>query len=148
VTGYRFIPILSICLLTACGGGNQGNSTPENSGTTTQTISGSLTTAPGGSNAAQSQGSQTVAAGGTATLSWNPPLYNIDGSILMNLAGYHVYYGADAGHLDRFADLSGPSHVVFTVSQLAAGAWHFVIRAYNAAGVEGPMSQMVETTVR
>ncbi len=103
------------------------------------------------SNAAASQAQATGSSGnlssGTATLSWTAPLDNTDGSMLTDLAGYHVYYGTDPNNLKQFADVAGASQVVFTANNLTTGTWYFTISAYNTAGTESPYAQIVDTTI-
>jgi hypothetical protein len=73
---------------------------------------------------------------GSATLSWVPPTENSNGSVLSNLAGYHIYYGTTAGNLNQSVTVPNVGLTRYVVSGLAAQTWYFSMTAYNSAGVE------------
>jgi hypothetical protein len=87
--------------------------------------------------------SLTVAAGnptGTAALSWTAPTQNTDGTPLMDLAGYRVYHGTNAGSLNDVVELQGTNTTNYTFNALASGTHYFAVSAYNASGVESALS--------
>jgi hypothetical protein len=92
----------------------------------------------------------TVSAGagshGSALVSWNAPTVKADGSVLTDLAGYHVYYGADPGNLTR-ADVEGASNLTYTASNLAPGIYYFTVTAYNSAGLESAQPAVISTVI-
>lgn len=83
-----------------------------------------------------------IASSGKALLSWMPPLINIDGSTLTNLAGYRIYYGSSAAALTNSVKVSlgFTSHMI---ENLAAGTWYFAISSINSAGVESTRSSVI-----
>ena len=74
---------------------------------------------------------------GSATLSWVPPTQNADGSVLGNLAGYHIYYGTNASNLNQSITVANAGLTRYVLSGLAAETWYFSMAAYNSAGMEG-----------
>jgi len=74
---------------------------------------------------------------GSATLSWVPPTQNSDGSVLGNLAGYHIYYGTSASTLNQSITVANAGLTRYVLSGLAAETWYFSMAAYNVAGMEG-----------
>ncbi len=90
---------------------------------------------------------QAGTAQGSATLSWVPPSQNTDGSALTNLAGYKIYYGTDAGSLNKSIKVQNPGISAYVISSLAADTWYFAIKAYSASG-ESDLSQTVSKVIR
>lgn len=89
-------------------------------------------------------GSQTT---GSATLSWQPPTSNTDGSPLTNLAGYVVRYGTAPDALDIEVRIDNPGLVTYVVSDLAPATWYFHVVAYNSLGVESSPSATGSKTI-
>ncbi len=83
----------------------------------------------------------------SATLSWNVPTKNTDGSPLTNLAGYRIYYGTDATALAQSANIDTTDTTSYVVSGLSSGTWYFAIRAYNTAGTESNLSNLASKTI-
>jgi hypothetical protein len=75
---------------------------------------------------------------GSATLSWIPPTQNSDGTLLANLAGYHIYYGTTPDNLSKTLTVSNAGLTRYVISGLTATTWYFSMTAYNAVGMEGP----------
>jgi hypothetical protein len=89
-------------------------------------------------------GSQTT---GSATLSWQPPTSNTDGSPLTNLAGYVVRYGTAPDALDIQVRIDNPGLVTYVVSDLAPATWYFQVVAFNSVGVESSPSATGSKTI-
>jgi hypothetical protein len=85
--------------------------------------------------------------GGTATLSWNAPAYNTDGSPVTGLAGYHIYYGTDQSTPSHTIDINGPTATSYVVQGLTPGTYYFTVVAYNASGVDSPESNVAVKTI-
>ena len=103
--------ILIVFFAAACGGGGGGTPAP---GTGTGT--------------------------GTATLTWTAPTTYVDGSPLLTVAGYSIYYGTASGSYDTKIDLAG-NVTTYRIDNLPAGhTYYFRIKALNAAGVESDFS--------
>lgn len=84
---------------------------------------------------------------GSATLSWQAPTTNTDGTALIDLAGYTIDYGTSATSLTQQVNIPSASTTSYTFSNLAAGTWYFTIVAYTTDGSESPQSNVVSTTI-
>lgn len=85
---------------------------------------------------------------GSATLMWQKPTKNVDGSELTDLAGYVVRYGTDPASLGETLNLSDPELTTIDVEDLTAGTWHFTIASRNSSGVESEPTGSVFLEVR
>ncbi len=77
---------------------------------------------------------------GTATLSWQPPTQNDDGSPLADLAGYKVYWGQSHGSYTHSVTLTNPGVTRFVIESLTPGTWYFATTAFNRKNVESHYS--------
>jgi hypothetical protein len=84
---------------------------------------------------------------GVATLDWQPPTENNDGTLLTNLAGYTVYYGTSANDLSQSVKVANPGLASYTVTGLTSGTWYFAVTSYSADGVESARTSAVSTTI-
>jgi hypothetical protein len=132
---------VAIITLAGCGGGGGGGS----SGAATAASVAPVTSAD--SSAPVTSQSSAPATVGEATLSWMAPDENTDGSALTNLAGYRIYYGTSAAALDQVIDIPTVGITTYVVDSLTSGTYYFSIRAYNAAGAESALSNIVSTTI-
>lgn len=85
---------------------------------------------------------------GSATLEWQKPTKNVDGSELTDLAGYIVRYGTDPASLRETLNLSDPELTTIVVANLAVGTWHFTIASRNSSGVESEPTGSVFLDIR
>jgi Putative Ig domain len=85
---------------------------------------------------------------GNVTVDWTPPTENSDGSVLTELAGYRIHYGASRDQLTQTANITNPGLTSYVVEQLTAGTWYFNMTAYSKSGVEGSASGVVSTMVQ
>ncbi len=120
VFSFLFVLLLT-AVLAGCGAGNQPLST--NNGPST-----------GGGTGAPSDGTTT----GTATLSWDVPTTNADGTPLTDLAGFKVYYGNASGNYTTIIDVGNTT--TYVVSNLSPGPHYFTVTAYNISGYESDYS--------
>jgi hypothetical protein len=74
------------------------------------------------------------------TLDWMPPTMHVDGSPLLDLAGYHVYFGSLSGVYTDFRALDNPGLVTYMLDLPGSGSWHLAITAYDSAGNESAFS--------
>jgi hypothetical protein len=102
-------------------------------------------TGPGGT-ASQSASVTVVAATGTAILSWTPPTTNTNGTPVVPLAGYHIYYQNGAGGGLQDVAVSGGNTTSFEISGLGQGTWYFDVAADAVDGTEGPPSAIGSIT--
>lgn len=83
----------------------------------------------------------------TATLRWVAPTTNTDGSPYANPGGFAVFYGRSPTALDQSAYLQDPAVRQWTSPPLAVGSWSFGVRAFNAQGMEGPLSNIASKVI-
>jgi hypothetical protein len=84
---------------------------------------------------------------GSATLNWDAPTTNSDGSALTNLAGYRLAYGQSQGNLTQSVSINNPGLTTYTVGNLATGTWYFELYAVNSAGAESVASNGANKTI-
>jgi fibronectin type 3 domain-containing protein len=77
---------------------------------------------------------------GAATLTWEAPTLNTDGTALSNLSGFNIYYGTSPTSLTQKESIASPSTTSYTLSNLTSGAWYFGVTAYDSAGYESALS--------
>jgi hypothetical protein len=82
------------------------------------------------------------------TIAWTPPTENTNGSVLTNLAGYHLYYGTTQSNLTKVVDITNPGLAAYVVSDLSSGTWYFALTSVNSAGVESARSTVISTVVQ
>lgn len=83
----------------------------------------------------------------SAIVSWTSPDTNTDGSALLDLAGYHIYYGIDAASLAVQIDIPTTGLTDYVVEDLAPDTtYYFAVSAYNSAGVESGYSAVLRVT--
>ena len=85
---------------------------------------------------------------GSATLTWQPPTANTDGSPLTNLSGYRIYWGTSLGDYPNSTILSNPGLTSYVVTNLTPGTWYFVATALNNAGGESTFSGVGSKTIQ
>jgi hypothetical protein len=76
----------------------------------------------------------------STTLSWTPPTENEDGSPLMDLAGYKIYWGTTPGDYTHSATIDNPGVSTYVVDNLNPGTYEFVATSFNSAGIESVFS--------
>jgi len=72
---------------------------------------------------------------GSATLSWVPPTQNANGSVMTDLAGYHIYYGTTPD-VEQSVTVSNAGLTRYVLTGLAKTTWYFAMTAYDSAGRE------------
>jgi fructose-specific component phosphotransferase system IIB-like protein len=88
-----------------------------------------------------------IASAGEATLRWDPPTQNVDGSPLTDLAGYRVHYGPSPNELHQAIDIPNAGMNAYVVSDLAPGVYYFAMRAVNAEDEASDLSNIVTKTI-
>lgn len=83
---------------------------------------------------------------GTATLSWDAPTTNADGTSLDDLAGYKIYYGTSSGNYTDMIDITDPKKNNQIVESLASGTYYFAATAYDTSENESDFSNEVNKT--
>ena len=74
----------------------------------------------------------------TITLQWDPPTINSDGSPLVDLAQYRLYYGYEPRHYNFHIDTNKSTASVSGLS--ASSNYYFVVTAINSNNVESNFS--------
>jgi hypothetical protein len=99
------------------------------SGTGTSAVTPPVTYTPPAQSTAQS-----------ITFSWVPPTQNNDGSPISSLAGYKIHYGTRTSDYTQTVSVENAGLTRFVVDNLPSGTYYFAITAYNAQGLESPLS--------
>jgi Fibronectin type III domain len=86
-------------------------------------------------------------ASSTATLSWEAPTANTNGSALTDLAGYRIYYGTSPTQMNDSVQIKTTGVQTYVIDNLAAGTWYFAIMAVTSAGTESGLSNVVSLTI-
>ena len=76
-------------------------------------------------------------------LSWTPPTQNTDGSPLIDLAGYNIYYGLLKGDYPNKISIDNPGIATFVVENLTPNTYYFVATSVNSSGIESDYSNVV-----
>ena len=84
---------------------------------------------------------------GNATLSWEAPTSNTNGSALTDLSGYRIYYGASEDDLIQTVQITNVGIQTYIIENLEAGTWYFAVRALSSQGTESPLSHVVSKTI-
>lgn len=84
---------------------------------------------------------------GSATLKWQPPTSNTDGSPLTNLAGYVIRYGTSPTDLATEVRITNAGLTTYVVSDLVPATWYFQVSAFNSSGVESAPSATASKTI-
>jgi Putative Ig domain len=83
---------------------------------------------------------------GSATLSWQAPAENVDGTALTNLTGYKIHYGTKPGTYTKTIDVNTVGVTTYVVDNLEAGTYYFAITAVTKTG-ESDLSGEASTTI-
>jgi len=83
----------------------------------------------------------------SATLSWQAPTKNIDGTPVTDLKGYRIRYGTASGAYTQTLAVDDPATTRYVVDGLTAGTYYFTVTAYNTAGAESDPAPEVSKTV-
>ena len=84
---------------------------------------------------------------GSATVSWDAPTQNTDGSPLTNLAGFEIDYGTSSSDLAQSVQIANPGLSMYVLSDLASGTWYFAVKAYTTTGTESAASNLASKLI-
>jgi hypothetical protein len=96
-----------------------------------------------GPGAAPTTPGQSASGPGSATLSWEAPTTNTNGTALTDLAGYRIYYGPSAEQLDHTVNINSVGLQTYVIEGLEPGDWYFAVMALAANGTESKLSDLV-----
>ena len=85
---------------------------------------------------------------GSVTLSWTAPTENEDGSPLVDLSGYRIYWGTTPGNYPNSLTIDDTGLTTYVIDNLAPDTYEFVATSFNAAGVESAYSNPATKTVQ
>ena len=80
---------------------------------------------------------------GSVTLYWDTPTTNEDGSDLVDLAGYNIYYYPQESPYSAQSVQIDNAFTSASVSGLTPGTWCFVTRVYDYSGNESTDSNVI-----
>jgi Fibronectin type III domain len=83
----------------------------------------------------------------SATLSWEAPTTNTNGTALTDLAGYRIYYGSSPEHLSHSQKISTIGLQTYVIEDLEPGTWYFAVMAVAANGAESKLSNVAIKTI-
>jgi hypothetical protein len=115
-----------------------GGTTPPPTGGTTPPPTGGTTPPPGGG---------TTTSSSSVTLGWVAPTQNSNGTPITGLSGYKIHYGTASQDYTQVVSLANPSLSRYVMDSLSSGTYYFAITAYNAQGIESPLSGEITTTL-
>ncbi len=96
----------------------------------------------GGSGSSTSNNSP----GNSATLTWDPPTTNADGTPLTDLAGYKIYYGTSP---DNYTVVINVGNVtIYRIDNMPLGTYYFAVTAYDTAMNESDYSNEVSKIIK
>jgi hypothetical protein len=136
----------SLAIALAGCGGDGGTGATET--TTSSTSTSPTTTSTSPTATSNSTPPPAPPAASSVTLGWMPPTENNDGSPITNLAGYKIHYGKTSSEYTETVALENAGLTRYVVDNLPSGTYYFAITAYNASGVESPLSGEISATVK
>ena len=85
---------------------------------------------------------------GNATLSWQPPTENSDGSILTDLNGYIIYYGQSPDSMANIIIIDNPNLSSYVIENLTVNSvYYFVLKAINIYNIESDFSNIASKNI-
>jgi hypothetical protein len=127
---WMWLPGVCAALLSGCNDSTGGSTAAESSAAT-----GSTST------------TSTTPVNRSATLSWEAPTTNTNGSALTDLAGYRIYYGSSSDELKQSVQITNVGTLTYMINNLAPGTWYFAIMAVTSTGGESALSNVVSKTI-
>ena len=83
---------------------------------------------------------------GKATLTWDAPKTNVDGTPINDLAGYKIYFGSEPGKFSHVIDVGNVTN--FEITNLPSGEFYCAATAYDTSGNESTLSNEAEKLVK
>lgn len=75
------------------------------------------------------------------TLNWEMPTLNTDGTPLVDLKGFQVYYGNESGFYNNMVEVGVNTNP--TLYNLPSGRWYFAVKSFNQRGMFSEFSNEV-----
>ena len=102
---------------------------------------------PGPSPAAAKAPSTVSGGSRAATLSWEAPTSNTNGTALTDLVGYRIYYGSNPEDLKQSVQIGSIGLQTYVIDNLEPGTWYFAVMALASNGAESALSNIVAKTI-
>ncbi len=74
-------------------------------------------------------------------------MMNTNGTPVIALTGYTIYYGTSVDTLTQSVVASGANTTSYEITGLAAGTWYFAVAADAADGTQSAMSNIGSMTI-
>lgn len=100
----------------------------------------------GGVSVEEGGGGSGNASGNSATLTWEAPTTNVDGTPINDLAGFKIYYGTSSGNYTQAVDAGNAT--TYTFNNLSPGMYYFTVTAYDTSGYESGFSNEVSKALQ
>lgn len=84
---------------------------------------------------------------GTATLNWQAPTQNADGTPLTDLAGYTIRYGTNSAAMNQKVAVANAGITTYAIDNLPVGTWYFTLSSVNRSGVESDPAYAVSLSI-
>jgi hypothetical protein len=85
---------------------------------------------------------------GSATVSWQIPVTNADGSALTDLAGFEVHYGTASQTYTEIVPVGDPTAVSVLIDELLPATYYFAVLAVDTTGNKSAFSSEVSKVVQ
>ncbi|MEW6417438.1 MAG: fibronectin type III domain-containing protein [Nitrospirota bacterium] len=105
----------------------------------------SLYNCGGGGGSSSSSNSNGGGSSSSATLTWDAPTTNADGTPLTDLGGYKIYYGTSSGNYSVVIDVGNVT--TYKIEGLSPGIYYFAVTAYDTSGNESEYSNEVSKKI-
>ncbi len=136
--------VASSAAMTACGGGGKTSATPTGTHVPSSIIEQASTVAVAETSdptaAVPTTGEPVVVSTQNAVLQWEAPQTRSDGSALVDLKGFRIYYGPDVSQMTQTVDVMNASISNYVVDGLAPGTYYFAVTAICSHGSESERS--------
>jgi hypothetical protein len=141
-----------LALLAACGGDDSSGTSGASAASAPSTRQGTISRATPSPASSHPVSGDPVSGGNPvtsriATLSWEAPTSNTNGTPLTDLSGYRIYYGTNANELSDSVQITNVGIQTYVIENLQPGTWYFAIRAITSAGTESVLSDVVAKTI-
>lgn len=83
---------------------------------------------------------------GSATLRWQPPSKNVDGTPSTDISGYVIYHGYSSGDYTNWVDVGNVTS--YTITDLPRGVRFFALTAYDTMGTESDFSNELSKVIQ
>jgi hypothetical protein len=84
---------------------------------------------------------------GSASIAWQAPSHNVDGTAIQGLSGYRIHVGNVSGSYSQTISLNNPSALTTTLD-LVPGEYFIALSVIDSAGNESALSNEVKRTVQ